>query len=127
MADNTKAFLASQQGEINAALMYKEFANITKDEHLKEIFMQASADEGRHANILSKYTGKKLQPKKSQAKLLGMVYRIMPKKFIFFAMSKGENAGGNGYKPYIDEYPEFEDMMNDEFHHRDMFLELMRK
>lgn len=125
MADN-KAFLSSQKGEINAALMYKEFAKIAKDEMLKAMFLEASADEGRHASILSKYTGEKIQPNKSQAKLLGFVYRFMPKKILFFAISKGENAGGNGYKPYISEYPEFEEMMNDEYKHRDMFKELIK-
>lgn len=126
MADNTKAFLSAQQGEINAALMYREFAKITKDEKLKKIFTEAAADEGRHANLLSKYTNTKLKPKKAFAKVLGIAYRILPKKVIFFAMYKGEYAGGNGYKPYIEEYPEFEPMMNDEYRHGDTFKNLMK-
>lgn len=125
MADN-KAFLSSQKGEINAALMYKEFAKITKDKKLKAMFLEASADEGRHASILSKYTGVKIQPNITLAKLLGFVYRFMPKKILFFAISKGEEGGGNGYKPYINDYPEFEEMMNDEYKHRDMFKELIK-
>lgn len=124
--DNMKALLSSQQGEINAVLMYKEFANITKDEELKKIFLSAAADEGRHANILSKYTNQKLRPQNSFAKVLGIAYRILPKKVIFFAMYKGEYAGGNGYKPLVNEYPEFEEMMNDEYRHGDTFKKLMK-
>lgn len=124
--DNMKVLLSAQQGEVNAVLMYREFASITKDDKLKKLFLEASADEGRHASILSKYTGQKLQPKKSQAKLLGIAYRILPKKIIFFAMYKGEYAGGDGYKPYINDYPEFEGMMNDEYRHGDTFASLMR-
>lgn len=123
--DNMKMLLSAQQGEINAALMYKEFASITKDSKLKQIFNEAAADEGRHASILSKYTNLKLAPKKSFAKTLGIAYRILPKKVIFFAMYKGEYAGGDGYKPYIDEYLEFEDMMNDEYRHGDTFKALI--
>lgn len=124
--DNMKAFLSAQKGEINASLMYKEFANITKDEKLKQIFLEVASDEGRHAGILSKYTCKKIKPSIAQAKLLGCVYKLMPKKFLFFVMSKGEESGGNGYKPYINDYPEFENMMNDEYKHRDMFKQLMK-
>lgn len=124
--ENMKAFLSAQQGEINAALMYKEFANITKDSELKKVFLDAAADEGRHANILSKYTNQKLKPQKAFAKGLGIAFRILPKKVIFYAMYKGEYAGGNGYKPYITEYPEFEAMMNDEYRHGDTFLRLMK-
>lgn len=125
--NNKKAFLSAQQGEINAALMYRTFANMTKDDKLKAIFLDAAADEGRHASILSKYTGEKLKPNKSQAKLLGIAYKILPKKIIYFAMYKGEYAGGNGYKPYINDYPELEDMMNDEYRHGNIFKDLMNK
>lgn len=127
MADNTKAFIGAQQGEINAVLMYREFANATKNEELKKLFLEAAADECKHASILSKYTNQKLQPQKAQAKILGIAYRILPKKLIYFAISKGEYAGGNGYKPYISEYPEFEEMMNDEYRHGDTFAALMKK
>ncbi len=126
MAENDmKALLSAQQGELNAVVMYRKFASITKDEKLKKIFLEAAADEGRHASILAKRTNTKLEPKMAQANLLGIMYRVLPKKIIFFAMYKGEYAGGNGYKPLIDKYPEFEDMMNDEYRHGDTFKNLM--
>lgn len=121
------ALLSAQKGEINAVLMYKEFAKITKNEELKKIFLEAAADEGRHASILAKYTNEKVTPNKAQAKLLGIAYRILPKKVIYFAMYKGEYAGGNGYKPYINEFDEFEEMMNDEYRHGDTFKALIKK
>lgn len=124
--ENMKAFLSAQKGEINAALMYKEFANITKDEQLKAVFLEAATDEGRHANLLSKYTNQKIQPQKSQAKFLGALYRVMPKKLMFSIVAKGECAGGDGYKPYIKDYPEFEAMMNDEYRHANIFKGLAK-
>lgn len=121
MSDNTKAFLSAQQGELNAVLMYKEFAKITKDEKLKELFLHAAADEGRHAALLSKYTNQTLKPSKAFAKVLGIVYSALPKKLIMQVIAKGEYGGGNGYKPYVNDYPEFEQMMNDEYRHGDTF------
>lgn len=122
-----RAFLGFQQGELNAVLMYRKFAEITKNPEWKKLYIEAAKDEGRHAAILSNYTGENLQPKEAQAKLLGFFYRIMPKKIVHFGVSKGEYAGGNGYKPYIgDEYPEMEGMMKDEYKHGDIFKELAK-
>lgn len=123
--DEKKRLLSAQQGELNAVLMYRKFASITKDEKLKKIFLEAAADEGRHASLLAKYTEEKLQPKNTMANLLGIMYRVLPKKIIFFAMYKGEYAGGDGYKPLLDKYPEFEDMRNDEYRHGNTFKNLM--
>lgn len=124
--DNMNALLSAQKGEINAVLMYREFASITNDEKLKAIFLEAAADEGKHANTLKKYTNQKVTPSKSQAKLLGLLYRVFPKKLMFSIIAKGETAGGNGYKPYINDYPEFEEMMNDEYHHAEIFMNLSK-
>lgn len=122
-----KMLVGAQQAELNAVLMYKEFAKITKDEELKKIFLAAAADEGKHANILSKHTGEKLTPKKAQAKVLGCAFRILPKKVIFNLIAQGEYSGGDSYKPHIGKYPDFEEMMNDEYRHGDTFSKLANK
>ena len=123
--NDKKAFIAFQQGELNAVVMYRRFAEITKNPEWKKLYLEAAKDEGRHAAILSKYTEEQLQPNETQAKLLGFFYRIMPKKLVHFGVSKGEYAGGNGYKPYVGEkYPEIEGMMNDEYKHGNIFKNL---
>lgn len=126
MADIMKVFIGAQQAEINAVAMYREFAKATKDEELKKVFFEAAADEGKHASILSKHTKQKLQPRKSQAKILGIVFKLMPKKMIFKLIAKGEYAGGDSYKPYVKDYYEFEEMMNDEYRHGDIFIALSK-
>ena len=127
MSNNGKVFIGAQQSELNAVLMYREFAKRTKNEELKQLFLEAAADEGNHAAILSKYTNRKLQPQKFQAKMLGIAFRLFPKKLMFFAISKGEYAGGNAYKPYVKDYPEFEKMMKDEYRHGETFAGLIKK
>lgn len=127
-SQDKKAFLGFQQGELNAVLMYRKFAEITKNPEWKKLYLEAAKDEGRHAAIMSKYTGETLQPKELQANVLGVLYRIMPKKIVHFGVSKGEYAGGNGYKPYVsDEYPEIKGMMEDEYKHGDIFMSLAKK
>ena len=122
-----KAFLGFQQGELNAVAMYRRFAQITKNPEWKKLYLEAAKDEGRHAATLAKYTGETLQPSEAQAKLLGALYRILPKKLVHFGVSKGEYGGGNGYKPYIgDEYPEIKGMMEDEYKHGDIFKSLAK-
>lgn len=118
--------ISAQQGEVNAALMYREFARLTNDAELNKIFLDSSADEGKHAALLSKYTNQKLKPNTNQAKLLGIMYKLLPKKVIFYAMYKGEYSGGNGYKAILNEYPEFEDMMNDEYRHGNIFKNMLK-
>ncbi|MCR4874699.1 MAG: rubrerythrin [Clostridia bacterium] len=122
-----KAFISAQQGELNAVLMYQEFAKVTKNPELKAHFQEAARDEAKHAANLAKYTGETLKPGKAQAKLLGFLYRILPKRLIFWGISIGEYSGGNNYKKYIgDTYPEMESMMYDEYRHGDKAKEFSK-
>ena len=126
-SQDKKVFLGFQQGELNASVMYRKFAEITKNPEWKELYLEAAKDEGRHAAILSRYTGETLQPNETQAKLLGAFYKVMPKKFVHSVISKGEYGGGNGYKPYVgEEYPEMQGMMEDEYRHGYTFKALSK-
>ncbi len=123
--NDKKTFLGFQQGELNAVVMYRTFASITKNPACKEAYLEAAKDEGRHAAVIAKYTGEKLEPKAFQAKALGVVYRILPKKLVHFGIAKGEVFGGNGYRPYVGAtYPEIEGLMKDEYRHADKFRAL---
>ena len=124
-SNDKKAFLGFQQGELNAVLMYKKFAEITKNPEWKAAYLEAAKDEGRHAAIMAKYTGETLKPKAFQANALGFLYRILPKKLVHRGISKGEYFGGDGYRPYVgDKYPEIEGMMNDEYKHGNLMKSL---
>ncbi len=126
--NDKKTFKSFQQGELNAVLMYRKFAEITKNSSFKEAYLEAAKDEGRHASILSKYTQENLKPNEFQAKLLGVFYRILPKKLVHYGISLGEYGGGKNYRPYNKEiYPEIEGMIKDEYKHGDMFKELSKK
>lgn len=121
-----KDFLSYQQGELDAVLMYKGLADLTDDTELKEAFLEAAKDEGKHASILSGFTKRKLRPNPKLAKITAKAYKILPKKFVFLGISYGEYQGGKGYTPYAD-IPEISEIIADEYKHGDMFKKISKK
>ena len=122
-----KAFLGFQQGELDAVEMYKNFATLTDDEELRSLFLDAAKDEGRHAAILSKYPHRKLRPKDTLAKVTGAVFNFVPKKLLFKGIAYGEKKGGDGYLPYVKDYPELQEIINDEYKHQAIFNSVAEK
>lgn len=59
--------LRSQQGELNAVLMYQRLAKVVKTDKEREAFLQLAREEGRHANVFHVYTKQALKPKKTMA------------------------------------------------------------
>ncbi|MBR2133906.1 MAG: hypothetical protein IJ851_04275 [Eubacterium sp.] len=121
-----KDFLSYQQGELDAVLMYKNFAEMTDDPILKEAFLEAAKDEGKHANILSQFTRRKLRPDPTLANITKKAFKILPKRLILLGISFGEYQGGKGYAPYAD-IPEIKGIIDDEYRHGDTFKALSKK
>ena len=59
--------LHSQQGELNAVLMYQRLAKVVKTDKEREAFLQLAREEGRHASVFHVYTKQALKPKKTMA------------------------------------------------------------
>lgn len=126
-ANDKKMFRASQVAEINAVALYRTFAKMSKDEELKKIFLDAAADEGRHAAILSEYTHQKIKPMKIVPAVAAVFYKLTPKKVLIPLIAKVEISGGDSYKPLIKDYPSFEKMMNDEYRHGKLMGDYINK
>ena len=56
--------LRSQQGELDAVLMYQRLAKVVKMDKEREAFLQLAKEEGRHASVFHAYTQKALNPRK---------------------------------------------------------------
>lgn len=121
------AFRSFQQGELDAVLMYRKLAELTEDAQLKEAFLDAAKDEGRHAVICAKYSGEELKPSDKLANLVSRVYKLMPKAILLRGVAIGEYRGGDAYRPYIADYPELEKIMFDEYRHGDVMKNLAKK
>ena len=112
--------LRSQQGELDAVLMYQRLAKVVKTEKEREAFLQLAKEEGRHASVFHAYTKKVLKPKKSKAFFMPILYYLLGKKRLYPLIAKGEYDAAVGYKHLIADFLEVKSVMNDEKRHGDI-------
>ena len=117
--------LRSQQGELNAVLVYQRLAKIVKTEKEREAFLQLSREEVRHASVFHSYTKEVLKPKKTMARIIPLLYYIMGKKRLYKLIAKGEYDAAIGYEHLIKDFPEVESVKNDEKRHGDIVSGLL--
>ncbi|UKK49973.1 rubrerythrin [Prevotella sp. E13-17] len=112
-----KELLRSQQGELDAVLMYQRLAKLAKTSKERDAFVQLAKEEGRHASVFHAYTKVALKPKKTMSRLIVILYYLMGKKRLYRMMADGEYKAAVGYEHLIAEYPEVESVKNDEHRH----------
>ena len=117
-----KELLRSQQGELNAVLMYQRLAKVVKTDKEREAFLQ---EEGRHASVFHAYTKEALKPKKTMAVIMPLLYRILGKKRLYKLIAKGEYDAATGYEHLIADFPDVESVKNDEKRHGDIVSGLL--
>lgn len=120
-----KTLLASQQGELDAVLMYKALARVVKDPADAETFRQLAAEEGGHAAVFRTLTREKLKPKRTKAIFLPLLYRVLGKKRVYPLIAQGEYSAVRKYEPVVEQFPQVESVKNDEQRHGDTVLALL--
>ena len=123
--EDMKILLKSQQGELDAVLMYNKLAGVVKDEKDAETFRRLAAEEGHHASVFKEITNKVLKPKKLLATVVPILYKIIGKKKLYPIIAKSEYGAENTYKPVAEKFPEIESVKNDEHRHGDTVMELL--
>lgn len=124
-----KDLIKAQQGEIDAVVLYKKMAErVGKNSpEIKQTLLQIGSDEGRHANMIRKITGKVCAPKSALANIVVLLSYIVGKKAILRIMSSSETKALDTYKPFAEQYPELETMRQDEGRHGRILMELSQK
>lgn len=117
--------LRSQQGELNAVLMYQRLAKVVKTDKEREAFIQLAKEEGKHASVFHAYTKKVLTPKKTMARVMPILYYLLGKKRLYKLIAKGEYDAAVGYEHLIADFPEVESVKNDEKRHGDIVSGLL--
>jgi len=117
--------LKSQQGELDAVLMYNALADVVRDAEDAETFRALAAEEGHHAAVFKGLTQQILTPKKTKAILLPLLYRVIGKKRLYPLIAKGEYSAENAYAPVAEKYPEVQSVKADEKRHGDTVLALL--
>ena len=120
-----KELLRSQQGELNAVLMYQRLAKVVKTEKERDAFLQLVKEEGRHASVFHAYTKEALKPKTTMAVIMPLLYRILGKKRLYKLIAKGEYDAAVGYEHLIADFPDVESVKNDEKRHGDIVSGLL--
>ena len=121
-----QTLLKAQQGELDAVLMYNALARTVRDKHDAETFRRLAAEEGRHAAVFKDLTNQTLQPKKTLATLLPILYRLLGRKRLYPIIAKFEYAAVDTYAPVADKYSEVQSVKDDEKRHGDTVTELLR-
>ena len=117
--NDRKILLKSQQGELDAVLMYQALAEVVKDTKDADTFRKLAAEEGHHAAVFHGLTNENLKPKKNLAILMPILYKIIGKKRLYPLIVKGEYAAAENYAPVVEKFPVIESVKNDETRHGD--------
>lgn len=118
--------LFAQQGELDAVLMYNKLAEKVKDAKDAAAFKQLAAEEGRHASVFHAYTKKVLQPKKTKAVFVPLLYSLVGRKILYPIIAKEEYAAAEKYKEIVPLFPDVESVMQDETRHGDIVSGLLK-
>ena len=127
MAEPTdlKTLLKAQQGELDAVLMYNALAETVKDKNDAETFRRLAAEEGHHASVFKKLTNQNLQPGKTLATVLPVLYKILGRKRLYPIIARFEYGAVNTYAPVAEKYPEIQSVKDDEKRHGDTVMGLL--
>ncbi len=120
-----KELLRSQQGELDAVLMYQRLAKVVKSEKERDAFLQLAKEEGRHASVFHAYTHEPLKPKKTKSLFMPMLYYLLGKKRLYKLIARGEYGAALGYEHLIADYPEVQSVKDDEKRHGDIVSSLL--
>lgn len=111
--------LKSQQGELDAVLMYNALADVVKDPMDAQTFRQLAQEEGHHAAVFKELTNQTLKPKKMKSILLPILYKVLGKKRLYPLIAGGEYAAVKTYAPVAQKYPQVQSVRADEKRHGD--------
>lgn len=123
--NDRKILLKSQQGELDAVLMYQALAEVVKDTKDADTFRKLAAEEGHHAAVFHGLTNENLKPKKTLAILMPILYKIIGKKRLYPLIVKGEYAAAENYAPVVEKFPVIESVRKDETRHGDTVAGLL--
>ena len=120
-----KILKGAQQGEIDAAFMYEKLAEVVDDPEDRKAFERLAGDEARHADVFFRYTGQTLKANPAKAILIPAMYKTVGREKLYPIIAKAEYDAADKYKNIIADFPEVEEVMNDEVHHGDAVMGLL--
>ncbi|MBU3188292.1 hypothetical protein K9O30_02775 [Clostridium bowmanii] len=124
--EEKKQLIKAQQGELDAVVLYRKLSVMTKEIKNKEIFLKIAADEGKHASILRKYTGEKLEAKNFKTLVVTITYKVFGEKYLLNTIGKGEFKAAKDYLPLVMKFPDIQKIIDDENLHGNLMSKMIK-
>jgi len=113
-----------QKTEITEKYVYTRLANIVKDKN-REVLLKIAEEEGKHAEIWSKYTRKKFKPCRIRAFFYLLIAWLFGFTFAIKLMERNEKVAERNYSALIGKIPEAEKILyEEEAHEKELALML---
>lgn len=125
--DVKQELLKAQESEMETVVIYKYLAERAKDPEMKNTFLKMASDEGKHAGILRKYSGKTVERKDKPAFRFRLMTRIFGLKMVIRMMLTSEQKNAEAYAPVAKANPVMRDILNDERRHCKLLQQMLEK
>ena len=90
-----------------------------------EVLRRMAADEARHCEVWSRYTGKKAEAKRLKVFFYGVLGWIFGLTFVINLLESGEDGAGKRYAGLIEDVPEARGIMEEEEIHERRLAEMV--
>jgi rubrerythrin len=115
--DIKQDFLKAQEGKMETVVIYRYLADRMKDAEGKAELMKMASDEGKHAGIMRRYSGKTVERKPKPAFRFRALTRIFGVRMMLRMMLTSEQKNADAFAPAAKANPIMRDILKDERRH----------
>ena len=115
--DVKQDFLKAQEGKMETVVIYRYLADRMKDPEAKAELMKMASDEGKHAGIMRRYSGKTVERKPKPAFRFRLLCRLFGVRMMLRKMLTSEQKNAEAFAPAAKANPIMRDMLKDERRH----------
>ena len=122
-----KEVIADQKNELDASIIYGRIAARMKDPTNKKLLTSISSDEKKHYEILKKYSGRDVKPRRFKIFRFLLYARIFGITFAFKLLENAEGDAHEDYAKIAEHLPELKQIMDDEERHERELIEMLNE
>lgn len=119
------SIIEAQRDEITANIFYSKLASRTKDPHNNEVLDRISREEKGHYNILKKYSGRDVSPRRAHLIWYSFVSLIFGITFAIKLMESNEVKTQTEYGNIVERVPELGWIVEEEGAHEGVLLQMI--
>ena len=125
--DVLKEVSADQKNEMDASVIYGRIAKRVKDPKNKRIIEKIAEDEKRHYQILKKYSGQDVKPRRFKIFIYLLCARIFGLTFAFKLLENAEADAHQDYGRIAEHLPELKKIIDDEERHERELIDMLNE